>query len=84
VSVDPIKKRRSRFPPEDQDQFKQWSDDIVAALAGTDDPIERFRHGQQSLFELANYFRPIVARLRQEPQDNIMSALVMAEEAGDR
>jgi hypothetical protein len=46
VSVDPIKKRRSRFPPEDQDQFKQWSDDIVAALAGIGDPIERFRHGQ--------------------------------------
>ena len=34
-------------PPEDQDQFKQWSDDIVAALAGAGDPIERFRHGQQ-------------------------------------
>ena len=70
--------------PEGQDQFKQWSDDIVMAFSGHADPVDRFRRGQQSLFELADYFRPFVTRLRHDPQDDIMGALVMAEEAGDQ
>ena len=71
-------------PPEDQQQFKQWSDDIVATFAGVGDPGARFQRAQDSLFALSDYLRPIVARLRQEPQDNILSALAAAEEAGDR
>ena len=71
-------------PSEDHEQFKQWSDDIVGTFAGIGDPGARFQRAQDSLFDLADYLRPIVARLRREPQDNLLSALVVAEEAGDR
>jgi len=70
-------------PAEDLDRFKDWSNDIVLSL----EPIlsreqrERFRRSEQELYE---YFEGIIALRRQEPQDDLVSALLAAEEEGDR
>ena len=74
-------------PTEDQPQFQKWSNDIAAGITGTSTvgtQAERYVIAQQSFFELSDYFRGIVAELRERPRDNLLSALVQAEEAGDR
>ena len=46
--------------------------------------IERLHKGQKSLLDLSEYFREIIEGLRGHPQDNLLSSLVEAEEAGDK
>jgi cytochrome P450 len=69
-------------PAEDLDRFKLWSDDVAAfvgsALA-TPDKNERARRGMS---ELIDYFRAMVAEHRARPRDDILSALIAAEEQG--
>ena len=69
-------------PAADLDRFKPWSDDIAAfvgsALA-TPDKRERAVRGVR---ELADYFRAMVAEHRARPRDDILSALIAAEEEG--
>ncbi len=70
-------------PAQDLDNFKEWSNDIVLSL----EPIlsreqrERFRGSEQELYE---YFECIIAQRRQDPKDDLVSALLAAEEDGDR
>lgn len=74
-------------PEEDCPQFKKWSDDIAVGLTGSDSTgtqAQRFAIGQKSFSELSDYFRGVVERLRGRPQDNLLSAVVGAEEAGDK
>jgi cytochrome P450 len=72
-------------PAEDVDEFKEWS----AATARGLDPsftwppglLERF----QTLRNRAmDYFGELIARRRREPRDDLLSALLEAEEQGDR
>jgi cytochrome P450 len=73
------------IPPEDRDQYKKWSDDIGVGLVGTGraalDNVERAR---QSLFELTDYLRPLVAQRRQHPRNDLISNLIAIEVKGDR
>ena len=74
-------------PENDQPQFKKWSDDIAVGLTGSESAgtqSERFSIAQKSFLELSDYFRGIVKNLRGHPQDNLLSAMVDAEEAGDK
>ncbi len=74
-------------PEEDQPKFKKWSDDIASrnVYSESDDDIaDGFLLAQQSFFELSEYFRDIVKDLRKNPNDNLLSAMVVAEESGDR
>jgi cytochrome P450 len=73
-------------PHADRDRFKQWSDDI-AAIAGnlpgslSEDVLRRGLEGQR---ELRAYFAGIVAQRRVEPRDDLISALVKAQDEGER
>jgi pimeloyl-[acyl-carrier protein] synthase len=77
-------------PGTDQKQFKAWSDDIALALSGIDTTPAKeelfalYNLAQASFLALSSYFRDKVAGLRQKPQDNLLSALIQAEEQGDR
>ena len=77
-------------PGSDQKQFKGWSDDIAMALAGIDSARSKeellalYELAQKSYLASASYFAEKVAALRQKPQENLLSALVQAEEQGDR
>lgn len=70
-------------PPEDRDRFKRWSDDVVATIEPVLSP-EAQRRAQQASLELTEYFRGIVEQRRQDPRDDLLSALIAAEEQGDR
>ncbi len=61
--------------------FKRWSDDVIAYSAGAIGMEERAR---TSVTELLGYFNELVARLRRQPDNTIMSALVEVESAGSR
>ena len=53
-------------PPEDNDQFKKWSDDITATAGNIMANLgpEQFRRSMQSTRELTAYFRKVVADRR--------------------
>jgi cytochrome P450 len=72
-------------PSEDQDQFRRWSDDIMAFVGVSIlelSPIARKCY--QSLCELTEYFEGVIQQCRSVPRDDLISALVAAEEQGDR
>jgi hypothetical protein len=71
------------IPVDDRELFKKWSD----ALAATLEPF--VPKDLQSEVLLANealraYLSRIFAQRRREPRDDLISALMQAEEAGDR
>jgi cytochrome P450 len=71
-------------PAEDIGQFKIWSDDLAAfvgsALA-TPDKRERAERGAR---DLAAYFRRMIADHRRRPREDALSALLAAEQDGER
>ena len=72
------------LPPEDRDQFKQWSNEIMAFL-GTGRPrVDVARRAQQGVYALKGYLRNIFTQRRQHPRDDLISALLSVEEEGDR
>ena len=69
-------------PPEKRDQFKRWSDDIVA-FHGTGRPRPDFvRRSLRGLLEAKAWLRRLIAQRRQHPRDDLLSALAAAEEGG--
>jgi cytochrome P450 len=70
------------IPVEQRDTFKHWSDDIVANL-GTMGDAETQQKGLKAAIEMATYFQTIIAERRRAPKDDLVSALVAAEERGD-
>ncbi len=70
--------------PEDRDQFKSWTDDLAAFLGDIRRVAEHVEVGQRSALEMIDYLRAIISECRQNPSDNLISSLVVAEEQGDR
>lgn len=73
-------------PPGDRDRFKKWSDEVSMVLSGdaASLPPEVLRQAQAARSELVEYFRVIVAQRREKPGDDLLTALVRAEEDGGR
>ena len=67
------------IPSRDQLRFHRWSTAIVAATAATN-PVRLL----PAIWRFVRYLRKIIAAKRAEPQDDLISALVQAEEAGER
>jgi cytochrome P450 len=70
-------------PVEDRDKLKDWS----STLARTLDPIvtpEVLTAGDEATLAFIDYFSNLVAKRRQDPQDDLLSGLIAAEEQGDR
>jgi pimeloyl-[acyl-carrier protein] synthase len=72
-------------PREDRGRFNEWSAVIAEALdafvTAPPDLVERANAGALGLTE---YFRQLVATRRRQPGDDLLSALVAAEDQGDR
>jgi cytochrome P450 len=73
-------------PVADRGEFRQWSVDIgrsLDAIATPSDPavIER---GNAARRALTDYFRTLLAERRARPRGDLLSALIAAEEAGER
>jgi hypothetical protein len=73
-------------PVKDQERFKQWGLDVArgldAILLPLDSPVAaRSVAARQAL---GGYFRELIAERRAAPRADLLSALIAAEEAGDR
>jgi cytochrome P450 len=70
-------------PVEDRDKFKAWTRDLARTL----DPIlspEILEAGDAATLAFIDYFKALVEKRRKDPQDDVLSALIAAEEQGDR
>ena len=70
-------------PPEDMDRFEGWSNDIALLVEPILTPVqlEKVRRSTDALFA---YFETILEARQREPGDDLVSALLAAEEEGDR
>ena len=70
-------------PAEDQAQFRAWGHDVAATL---DPQTAATAQAQTRAAELAltGYLQDLVRKRRTNPDDSILSALIAAEEEGDR
>ncbi|MEX1253454.1 MAG: cytochrome P450 [Dehalococcoidia bacterium] len=72
-------------PPSDRETFKEWSGELARGLdpgtALVPEVVERRRHAGNAFMD---YFRALIGERRKSPRDDLISALIAAEEAGDR
>jgi len=73
-------------PVADHERFKQWSLDLARGLDAVMLPVdsEVARRSGASRHALAEYFRELIAERRTAPREDLLSALIAAEEAGDK
>ena len=69
--------------PEDQDRFKKWTDDLAVFLGDVRRAAQHVEVAQRSALDMIDYLRGIIQECRQNPRDDLISALVAAEEQGD-
>ncbi len=71
-------------PPEDRHLFKRWSADILGFQGSGKTQYDTAMVSQQSLTELFDYMTRLVEERRREPEDDLITALALAEEDGAR
>jgi cytochrome P450 len=70
-------------PEGDRPQFSAWTDAIAFLLAPLID-ADRLVAGEAAAGQFMNYVRALVGERRGAPGDDLLSALIAAEETGDR
>ena len=70
-------------PAADMALFKKWSDELAVSASGIP-TFEELQTALRSRRELITYFRQVLAQRRAHPENDLLSALAEAEEAGDR
>ena len=70
-------------PSQDMDVFEDWSNDVSLVIEPyqTEEQESRVERASKELFE---YFEGIMEQRRREPQDDMITALMNAEEEGDK
>jgi cytochrome P450 len=73
-------------PVEDHERFRGWSLDIARGLDSVLLPPESDipRRSGAARHALSDYFRSLIAERRAAPRGDLLSALIAAEEAGDK
>jgi pimeloyl-[acyl-carrier protein] synthase len=72
------------LPSEERARFKQWSDDLFAILGSVPHAPESMEHASRSLAELTDYLTTLSHSRRQQPQNDLLSALVGVVDEGER
>lgn len=72
-------------PSEDHDQFKQWSDELARSL----DPEftvseEQLQRRMDAAKSFRSYFAGLIEERRREPANDLLTALIAAEDEGDK
>ena len=70
-------------PAADQELFKAWSRDLAGTL-DIDDRAETYERGSKTTEEVSAYLKTLIDARRRDPKDDLMTALIAAEEQGDR
>ena len=70
-------------PAEDRALFGPWSSDASRLLDGEVD-LETANRGVVAVMQLINYLNGLIEERRRRPRDDLLSALITAEEEGDK
>ncbi|HEY7648805.1 MAG TPA: cytochrome P450 [Methylomirabilota bacterium] len=73
-------------PMEDHERFKTWSLDLARGLDSIMLPVDSEVALRSGIARqgLTDYFRSLIAKRRAAPRNDLLSALIAAEEAGDK
>jgi cytochrome P450 len=69
-------------PTGDLDKVKLWSDQIASYIGGAQAGRNNVDAAQRGLFEACDYFRRLARARRAQPDDDVLSLLIAAEERG--
>ena len=71
------------IPAEDRDRFDVWSNDLALAVEPilSDEEVERVERASDGIVA---YFEGIIEQRRERPEGDLLSALLAAEEEGER
>ncbi len=70
-------------PKEDREKFKHWSNALTDTLEPSPN-LDLMKKANKANEELYEYLRPLVQDRRREPKNDLISALVAAEEEGNK
>lgn len=71
-------------PTRDRGRFRNWSHAIVTPTPNAERTAQKLAKTRQLMADFIAYLRKISAQRRQKPGDDLLTSLLMAEEAGDR
>ncbi|MEM7538014.1 MAG: cytochrome P450, partial [Chloroflexota bacterium] len=71
-------------PPKDHERFQHWSEALVQTLDLLPDDPARAEEAANADTGFRVYFDELIAERRARPQEDMVSELIVAEEAGDR
>ncbi len=72
------------IPAEDNDNFAYWNEGVNELTASGRTTEANLARGLPIFQHLRAYLRELIEKRRRDPQDDLLSALVMVEEEGDR
>ncbi len=71
-------------PTDHHNELRQWTEDFNAFNGGSSlNFAETAEKAQHSLLEMTDYFRGIMSERRRQPREDLISAMIKAEEQGD-
>jgi cytochrome P450 len=71
-------------PPEDRTRFSLWTDDFARLLDSGNATIEGIMQSLNGVADFMDYFRAIIRQRRTSPRDDLLQAMIAAEEQGDK
>jgi hypothetical protein len=71
-------------PTSDANQLKDWSADFAEVLGNFQHNPDRASRTLKCVEEMTSYFRDAISRMRTEPREGLINALLTAEIDGDR
>jgi cytochrome P450 len=72
------------IPAEDNENFAYWNEGVNELTASGRTTEANLERGLPIFQHLRTYLRELIEKRRRDPQDDLLSALVMVEEEGDR
>ncbi len=72
------------LPTSDADQLKEWSADFAEVLGNFQHNPDRASRTLKCVEQMTSYFRDAIGRVRSEPREGLINALLTAEIDGDR
>jgi len=71
-------------PAEDHEQLKAWSDELAGFIGSSLGTPDKYDRAARAVAEMRDYFERVVARRRGAPADDLVTALLVMGEQGER